>query len=672
MNKDTSPEKPLSLAADFPAASDAQWRRLVDKVLAGADFDKKLIAHGYDGLAIKPLYTRADWSCEGDPSGVPGAAPFTRGGTPTGTLGGWDVRQMHANAAPERANANILEDLAGGVTSITLKVDPTGAHGAAVRTLADLDRALKDVFLDAAPVALDTAGSTLGPAALLMQLVTQRGAAGEFAGNFGLDELGAFAATGGMTESLLPALADAAAFVATTFPRARAINVRGIIYHSAGASNAQELGAALASAVAYLRALTAAGMDIDAACRQIAFTLAADADFFMVTAKFRALRKIFARAADVAGASPASRAAPVTAVTAPRMMTQRDPWVNVLRGTIAGFAAGIAGADALTVLPLDHALGEPSALARRIARNTQIVLIEEAGLARVIDPAGGAWLFERLTDELAEKAWEFFRDIERKGGMAAALSSGFVAESIAKVVAERARNIARRKDPITGVSEYPDLAERAVAVEPRGPVSPVPSAKSIGALPHAGRGVLTKALLSAASQGANVASIEAAITGKLLTAPALKPARLAEGFEALRDASDGYLATHGARPKVFLANIGAIADFTARATFARNFFEAGGIAAVPGPGGFGAAIVDDFKASGAKLAVICGSDAQYKDHAGPLAGALRMHGASVYLAGRPGEQEAALRATGIDGFIYMGCDVLKTLSEVHRAVGLAP
>ncbi|MGZ5826855.1 MAG: methylmalonyl-CoA mutase family protein, partial [Croceibacterium sp.] len=281
MNKDVSPDQPLSLAADFAPASDAAWRKLVDKVLAGADFDKKLVAHSYDGLAIKPLYTRADWNADGDPSGMPGAAPFTRGGTLTGALGGWDVRQLHANAEPSKANANILEDLACGVTSITLKVDPTGATGTAVRTLADLDTALKDVFLDAAPVALDASGATLGPAALLMQLLVQRGMAEAFTGNFGLDELGALAATGSMPEPMLAALADAAAFAGTSFPKARAINVRGTIYHNAGASEAQELGAALATAVAYLRALTAAGLDVDAACGQLAFTLAADADFFL-------------------------------------------------------------------------------------------------------------------------------------------------------------------------------------------------------------------------------------------------------------------------------------------------------------------------------------------------------------------------------------------------------
>lgn len=583
----------LSLAADFPAATDAQWLKLVDKVLAGADFDKKLVARTYDGLAIKPLYTRADWRADGDASGLPGGAPYTRGSRALGnTATGWDIRQAHDGGAdPARVNKSILEDLERGVTSILLRTD--GKH---------LDRILAGVMLDLAPVVLEGGG-----AEALMKLLAARGQEKIFAGNFGFDDLG-----NGVTD--IAALGAAAAGIARDFPKARAFNVRGTVTHAAGAADAQELGCAVAAAVSYLRAMTTAGMDIDAACGQIAFTLAADADFFLTIAKFRAMRKLWARVTEVCSA--AVRTAPVSACTASRMISRRDPWVNVLRTTVACFAAGIAGADAVTVLPFDG-----SDLARRVARNTQVVLQEEASLAKVVDPAGGGWMFERLTEELADKAWAFFQEIERAGGMAKALP--MVAEKIAAVQAERAKNIARRKDAITGVSEFPNIHEADAAPE------------------------------STAS------------------AAGLKPVRLAEGFERLRDLSDAFKAKTGRRPRIFLANLGAVADFTARATFAKNFFEAGGIEAVPGAGGAAPAdMARDLKHSGAQFTIICGTDTGYAASAADIATALKAAGAkTVYLAGRPGELEAALKAAGVDEFIFMGGDVLGTLERAHAKLG---
>ena len=586
----------LSLAADFPAATDAQWLKLVDKILAGADFEKKLVARTYDGIALKPLYTRADWHAENDASGLPGGAPYTRGSTALGnTVSGWDIRQAHGGD-PGVVNKAILEDLERGVTSILLRTD-----GAA------LDRVLAGVMLDLAPVILDSPGATLPAATALMKLLTARGQQKVFAGNFGLDDLG-----NGLAD--IAALGAAAVEIARDFPKARAFNVRGTVYHAAGSSDAQELGGAVATALSYLRAMTAAGMTIDAACGQIAFTLATDADFFLSIAKFRALRKLWARATEVCGAD--ARTAPVSACTASRMISRRDPWVNVLRTTVACFAAGIAGADAVTVLPFDG-----SELARRVARNTQVVLQEEASLAKVVDPAGGAWMFERLTDELADKAWAFFQEIERAGGMTKALP--LVAEKIAAVQAERARNIARRKDPITGVSEFPNINEADAA-----PIS--------------------------ATSGAG-----------------LKPIRLAEGFEHLRDLSDAFKARTGQRPRIFLANLGAVTDFTARATFAKNFFEAGGIEAVPGAGGSNPAdMARDLKHSGAAFAIICGTDTGYAGNAAAIAKALKDAGAkTVYLAGRPGELEVPLKAAGVDEFIFMGGDVLGTLERAHKKLG---
>ncbi|NDZ98894.1 methylmalonyl-CoA mutase, partial [Streptomyces sp. SID10116] len=260
-------------------------------------------------------------------------------------------------------------------------------------------------------------------------------------------------------------VADLARLCGERYPGLRALTVDALPFHEAGASAAQELGASLATGVEYLRALHDAGLSVDKAFAQLEFRFAATADQFLTIAKLRAARRLWARVAEVSGA-PAAGAQRQHAVTSPVMMTRRDPWVNMLRTTVACLGAGVGGANAVTVLPFDHELGLPDAFARRIARNTSTILLEESHLARVIDPAGGSWYVERLTDELAHAAWDFFKEIERADGQAAALRSGFVGDRIAATWAERKKKLARRREPITGVSEFPLLTERPVEREP--------------------------------------------------------------------------------------------------------------------------------------------------------------------------------------------------------------
>jgi methylmalonyl-CoA mutase len=311
------------------------------------------------------------------------------------------------------------------------------------------------------------------------------------------------------------------------------------------------------------------------------------------------------------------------------MMTRRDVHVNMLRTTIAAFAAGLGGADAISVLPHTIALGLPDAFARRVARNTQLILLEESNLYRVADPAAGSGGIEDLTDKLCHAAWTLFQEIEKAGGAAEAVERGFIQDKVAATRALRQAAVAQRNEAMTGTSDYPNLAEspaHVLDVQPV-PVPPLPAAKTFAAL---------------------------------------TPMRLAEPFEALRDASDDLLKRTGTRPKIFLATLGSAADFTARATFAKNFFEAGGIEAVTGEKlGDPAATATGFKSSGMILACLCSSDDIYAQQAIPAAQALAAAGAKhIYLAGRPREPKDLQRA-GIGTFIYSGCDALATLGAAH-------
>ncbi|MFK0135750.1 methylmalonyl-CoA mutase family protein [Streptomyces murinus] len=595
------PDDGLPLAAEFPDATHEQWQRLVEGVLrksgkevSGAAAEDALSTTLEDGLRTRPLYTARDTAP--DP-GLPGFAPFIRGARPEGGVAdGWGVRQRHTTLA----DGAVLADLENGGTSLWLVLGEGGIP------LADLGRALEGVYLDLAPVVLDAGRDTAEAAGALLALYADKGVEPKAVrGNLGGDPLGYEARTGA-AQDFAP-YAGLAARCAETYPGLRALTVDALPYHEAGGSAAQELGASLATGVAYLRALTEAGLSVEQAAGQLEFRYAATADQFLTIAKLRAARRLWARVAEVSGA-PGAQTQHV--VTSPVMMSRRDPWVNMLRTTIATLAAGVGGADSVTVLPFDHALGLPDAFARRIARNTSTILIEESYLARVIDPAGGSWYVERLTDELAEAGWEFFRTIERDGGQAAVLRSGRLRTDLATTWAERSKKLAKRREPITGVSEFPLLAEKPVEREP------APKAPS-GGLPRVRRD---------------------------------------EAFEELRARSDAHLAATGARPRIFLATLGSAAEYTARASFAANLFQAGGIEPVT---------EGTFEDSGATEAVLCSSDATYAERAEETAAALRAAGArQVFLAGR-GEY------AGVDRHVFAGCDAVDVLSATLDRMGVS-
>jgi len=613
-------------APEFDPPSRDAWLALVAKVLKGADFDARLVARTADGIAVQPLYTRAD--------SVPGAAPAARS---VHFPGGWDVRTRHAEPDAASANAAILEDLAGGATSILLQVQAPGQVGLGYGAEA-LAAALKGVFLEACVVALDARENTMDAAGSLIEVWRSAGIGeNQRRGAFNYDPLGVLARTGTLYYPAPRACELAARFASDcrTMTNVTALLADGTPYHDAGAGEAQELAAVLATLVAYLRACEAAGLRPRSAFAKIAVALAADADLFLTIAKLRAARRLLARIAEASGASRAADRMHIWAATSQRMMARRDPWVNLLRTTVACAGAALGGADAVTVLPYTWALGKPDAFARRIARNTQLVLQEESGLGRVADPAHGSWYVERLTEELARKAWERFQAIEAKGGMGAALESGLIQDEIDAVAAARERDIATGRLELTGVSAFPTLAADGVAAEPWPAPDPV-------------------------------------VKGGTSVRP-LPLRRLAEPYERLRDAADAHRARTGRPPRVFLATLGAQAGHAARAAWARNFLAAGGIEAIES--GELHSSVDAgraFAESGAAIACICATDEVCAELGEAAAGALRAAGAvRVLLAGRP-RSAHALETAGVDTFIAAGCDAPATLAALQEALGVRP
>lgn len=597
------------LAELFEPATQERWREAVQAALKGGDFEKRLVSKTADGLRIEPLYPAAE------PIAQPVRAP-----------GPWRLSQRVDHPDFDKAAAQALLDLEGGADSLTLvHSEAPGARGFGlpIGSVADLDAALDNVLLTIIALRLDAGPKGFETAEHLKALVEKRGDdPAELDIDLGLDPIGLYAATGRLPADWQPKLAKAAKDFEGYRGRIALADPRP--YHEAGASEVQELAVALATAVAYLRALESGGISLERARDAISILLVADADEFLTIAKFRALRRLWARVEQACGLDP--KPLRVHAETAWRMMTRRDPFVNILRTGMAAASAGLGGADSVTALPYTQALGLPDAFARRVVRNSQTILIEESSLAKVSDPAAGAGGFEALTASLTEGAWKAFQEIEGEGGILASLEAGKVQARIAEVREARAKRVATRREPLTGASEFPFLAEKPVAVLDVAPKAH--AAPGEGALPSL---------------------------------------RLAEPFEALRDAADAHLKAHDARPRVFLANLGPVATHNARSTFAANAFAAGGIEAL-GNDGFAKAedVSRAFKESGASIACLCSSDALYETDAAPAAKALKEAGAkTVYLAGKPANADA-LKAAGVDAFLFAGGDLLALLADAQR------
>ncbi|HLZ73557.1 methylmalonyl-CoA mutase family protein [Phenylobacterium sp.] len=431
-----------SLTRDFAPATEADWRALVDKTLGEAPFSS-LEKATVEGLTIEPLYAPAAQS-----QAPARAVPADRA---------WEVAALTAHPDAARANAEILADLRGGAASAVIRIDPTAKAGVAVGSAGDLARVLEGVILEFAPVALDA--GFLGPAA-----ADWLGAAAKASPTalvrFHLDPLSAYAEAGaspGPIEAHLISAANVAARLAETYPQAQLFLASGRVVHEAGGGEAGEIAFAAASAIAYAKALVRAGLPMADAFGRITLGLSADADYFTTIAKLRAARAVWARIAAACEADPTAR---IEARSSRRMLTAKDAWTNMIRLTAAGFGAAVGGADTVILGNFTDALGLPTEFARRQSRNAQLVLMEEAHIGRVTDPAAGSGYVEALTDQMARAAWAQVQAIEVSGGLIPALSSGHIAKGLAAALA------ARPADPkIVGVTAFPPAKATPVEVE---------------------------------------------------------------------------------------------------------------------------------------------------------------------------------------------------------------
>lgn len=700
----------------FPIPTPADWRALAEAELKGARFEKRLVTRTPEGIDLQPLYAAPDCEGLGLVGSLPGFAPFARGTQPEGnTTEGWEICQELVLGNPREFNAAARTGLDRGLTAINFYLDKAtrdgldpdmapvgdvGLGGVSIATTADLARALDGVDIEKVPLFVRTGSSALPFAALLIAWVRERGCdPARLRGCIEMDPLGVLSHEGSLPHSLEGAyreMAHLTTWASTHAPELQTICVHSRAFHESGGSAVQELAAALAAGAEYLREMSARDLHPDRVAPRIRFSLSSGTRLFMEIAKFRAARALWSRIVAAFGGSAEAQRMNLHVRTSRYSMTVCDPYVNLLRATTEAFAGVVGGCDSLHVAPFDEAFRSPDEFSRRIARNTQILLKEECHFHRVIDPAGGSYFVESLTDQLAARAWAQFQRIEAGGGLGAALVAGTLQKEIAATAAARAKDLAHRRESLIGTNVYANPTEKPL--DPRGPdlaalhrtqAQRIQShrislqneqntlilhrlAEILDSAPHN----LLEAAIDAARAGATLGEITRTLRSGDVVPPRIEPLRIhraAEPFEDLRAAADVFRAKTGAAPRIRLLCMGPIRQHKVRADFCTGFLEVAGFTVDPGtPCATPEEAIEAATGCGAPVCVICSTDETYPELVPAITAGIKSRAPSVavIVAGLPSDHVDAFRTSGVDDFIHVRADALALLTQLQRQAGV--
>lgn len=712
---DVKLEQELNIRKEFPVPTYDEWKAVVEKDLKGEPFEKKLLTKTYEGITLQPIYTRKDVENLPQVNNTPGYQYYVRGTKASGYLAkSWDIAQELPYSLPEDFNEALKHDLAKGQTAVNILLDKAtqagidadkakqgevGGCGLSVSTVADLEKALKGIDLTKVPVYVGAGYSALPFISLLAAYAKKSGLdLAEVSGSVEADPFSALVVEGKLPVSLTAALdelATVAKWAAKNAPKLKVVGVSGLNYNNAGASAVQELAYVISTAVAYLEALTERGLSINEAAKSFRFSFGIGANYFMEVAKLRAARYIWAKIVEAYGGDEEAQRMTIHGRTSIYNQTVYDPYVNMLRTTTEAFSAVVGGVDSLHTNSFNESIGLPDEFSRRIARNLQVMLNEESHLGKIVDPAGGSYFVEKLTDEVANKTFELFKEIEAKGGMLKALEDGSVQAAIESVVADKKKDFSKRKAVLVGTNMYANTKEEKISAQLPDYANLLKTRSEylqkyrVSGATEKHQSILNKLQqLADSSDEAVTISVEAFVEGATLGEVAsstranggvsveIKPVklqRLAELFEELRDAVEAYKAKNGGAPKLFLANMGSVKQHKGRADFSRGFFEVGGFDVVY-PGGFETpeAAAKAAVESGAKVVTICSTDDTYPELVPPFVKAVKELSKDmvVVLAGYPKDQIEAHKATGVDEFIFMGADVHGIISNLFKKLGV--
>ncbi len=614
------------LFTEFTPSTYDEWYETTVKSLKGKPFEK-LIKATYEGFDIQPMYRAEDIVDLAHIGTSPGSYPYVRGTKTEGYQSeAWAIAQAINLSDPKAFNEALKHDLARGQTAIYI------GESLALDSLETIEIAFADIDLTQYPIFIQAdvhAGEIYN---LLSKYLGAKIA--DISGCIGYDPIHQLASVGVVAQSIFDDMAQ----LIEQAPTVNCITVRTDIYHDAGANAVQEMAITMATGVNYLSDMLERGLDINTVASKIRFFMTVGENFFMEIAKLRAIKMMWSQIVHEFGGNKESQKIKIHVRTATRNKTRHDPYVNMLRVTTEAMAGAIGGVDSLQVAPFDEPFGESDTFSRRIARNVQLILRDEVNLTNVIDPAGGSWYIEHLTDQLAQSAWVFFQHIEAQGGMIPALQSGFIQSEIQAVYDERQANLAQRKDVIVGTNMYPNLGETMPQDRPTARVS---------------------------SDTVNGESS--------LNITPLIPKRLAQPFEALRKYAEQYKQEKGNLPQIFLANFGALRDYKARMDFTRGFYEVGGFDLID-KGGFDSidSAVQASLDSGASAIVICSTDDKYSEVVPEFVQKLKAQKPDtvIILAGYPKDKIDAYRQAGVDDFIHIRANCYEMNQDLQERLGV--
>ncbi len=706
--------QPLTLKDDFPAPSIEEWRKVVEKDLKGADFNKKLVWKTVEGIDVQPLYTREDLEGVEHRDNLPGFPPYTRGTQPLqGVNYPWQIRQDMMLAAPEDVNASVRDALARGQSAIGIRLDNAarqgydgdspearelaGRGGCTMTSINGLRIALADIDLEKYPITIRTGTAALPILSMLVALADEEKIERRMlVGAVECDPIRELVKSGTLRGPLslhYREMADMVKFCSENCPGIRPVMVNSTPYHNAGASAVQELGMTMAAAVEYFRAMTDRKVDPDTAALGMLFSFSVGTNVFFEIAKLRAARTLWAKITKALGVEREDGWKMfLHARTSTFTKTIHDPYNNMLRTTVEAFAGAVGGCDSMHAGPFTEIMGRPDEFGMRIARNQQLILQEEAYLNRVVDPSAGSYYIEKLTDSIGREAWKIFQEIEEMGGFVEALKKGVPQKMIEKVAAKKRELAAQRRTPIVGVSNYSNPQERLpekrhipreeFLAERRRRLNRLKSMRknselrthlqALTQLVYTEEGNLMDSAVKVAAENATIGEMIAALDhgaeGEPPVVDAMASWRLSMDYEWLRARSESYAKEKGGLPKVYLVPTGPLGMRRARADFCWGFFGAGGFK-VEEPHPFkdmdeaARAVLD----SGTGVAVLCSDDESYSTAGPELVEKVKAKNKDVfvYIAGYPKDAIEQLEKAGVDGFVHIRSNAVETLRELQ-------
>ncbi len=707
-------EKELRLNNEFPLPTYEEWKAQVEADLKGASFEKKLITKTYEGIDLKPIYTRKDIENLPHLKNFPGSENYVRGTRASGyTDQSWLICQEIPYADAEDFNAALKNDLERGQTAVDLTLDSAtklgldadfagvekvGDSGLSISAKNSLARALKDVDLEKYPIFVRTGFSSLPILALLAAHLNEKNFnLKNLRGSFEADPIGYIAENGSLPVSwdfIFDEMAKVVNWSTENMPNVKTIGVDGSLYHNSGASAVQELALVLATGNEYFSVLIDKGIPAEEIANKLRFTFAVGPFYFMEIAKLRAAKILWSKILEAYGVDENDRKMNIHVRTSRHNQTMIDPYVNMLRTTTEAFSAIVGGIDSMHTNPFDESFAVPDQFSRRIARNTQILLKEESHLDKLIDPAGGSYFVESLTSEVAEKAWKLFQEIDAKGGMIKSLEANYPQTLIAETDSERRKNLSNRKDVLVGTNMYANGKEKKIERQKldkekfhkkrteylqklrvsgdNGTHQNI--LEKLQNLTDKNSTDLIGTCIEAFAEGATIGEIAKTTrvnAGDAVKISKVKIHRASEIFEELRDKAIEYQASNGSKPKVFLATMGPLKQHKPRADFSTGFFEVGGFEVIYQKGFDSSSDASEAAINaGAQVVVICSTDETYPEIVPQLVRGLKSKNKDIViiLAGYPKDQIEEHKKSGVDDFIYLGCDAYELLNKLFNKI----